>query len=419
MDIDEVIEDFVDGFLYSNSNAQEEHLDIIKNFFTDIIKDILNNSDSLEGDCIKLSKLNIYNEVPFTVLMSELNYLKKIFLSVFIENSAIQEMLLLHEIYIKIEKYVAKQYLDEYLKKLSKNNIVRLHSLHHLIGMEFINYYEQHIVWLNSLVESIRCLDKDKMPELESSLCVFGYWLLNNAKDIIKTDSEHKNLLNRHERLHNIARLILKQLNKNEDEIDYHILMTYMESSELISLFIGTELALLDNCHMIQKTKKDKVSGAIKSDSLNMLFTNQYELSLATNSSFILAICDLDNCKNIHDTYGDSSSDRLLKEFVNIAKNVLRNSDIIMRYDTEKFIIILLNSDYHAADKKFNELRMVLENFSLNYQEKTLKTTLSVGYVEIKPPNDISDDGINVMRYVKSAERKLLEAQMDGENQVV
>lgn len=417
IDVDRIIEDFVHKFLYTDSNIKEAHFDVIKGIFIELIKDILANSDSLENDCKKLAKLNLRNEVPFIVLMHELNYLKKIFLRIFMDSSAVYEMLLLYDIYMKIEKYVAKEYLDDYLKKLSHSNEQRLHSINDMIGIDLIGYYKQHLIWLESLIQSVRDLEENSIPELDSTLCAFGYWLANDAKAIMSNENDYKKLIKIHEKLHAIARLITKQFAKNE--VDYHVLLTYIQSCELISLSIGSELALLDNSIMIKKIEKDGLTGALSNNSLNMLFKNQYEISLATDSSFVLAMCDLDNLVNITSKYGDVSRDQILIRFVDIVNNILRNSDILIRDRGEQFIIILLNTSSEIAIKKLEAIRACLENFELHYENNILQTTVSIGHTEIKPAKDIAHNSISVINYMSLVGRKLLEAQLEGKNRVV
>jgi diguanylate cyclase (GGDEF)-like protein len=417
IDVDKIIEDFVHKFLYTDSNIKEAHFEVIKGVFVEIIKDILANNDSLEHDCIKLAKLNLRNEVPFIVLMHELHYLKKVFLSIFMDSSAVYEMLLLYEIYMKVEKYVAKEYLDVYLNKLSLSNNNRLNSLNDMVGIDLIGYYKQHVLWLDSLVASVRDLKPDSIPELDSTLCAFGYWLANDAKKIITDEYEYKKLKKIHEKLHGIAFLITKQFHKRE--IDYHILLTYIESCEYISLSIGIELALLDNSMMIKKIQKDELTGALCNNSLNMLFKNQYEISLATDSSFVLAMCGLDNLENTTAMYGDVARDKLLVKFVNTVNETLRDSDIVIRDRGEQFIIIFLNTSSKIAIKKLEKIRICLENFELNYENNMLQTTVSIGHIEIKPMNDIQHNNISVVHYMNLVGRNLLSAQREGMNAVV
>ena len=90
-------------------------------------------------------------------------------------------------------------------------------------------------------------------------------------------------------------------------------------------------------------------------------------------------MCDLDNFKNINDTYGHIAGDKMLLEFVNIVKKELA-SDIFryyyMRYGGEEFLLILPASPWYdiqgkeVLQKTMEEILNSYENFILNYKNQ-------------------------------------------------
>jgi diguanylate cyclase (GGDEF)-like protein len=195
--------------------------------------------------------------------------------------------------------------------------------------------------------------------------------------------------------------------------------MSYLEKCEFISLAIGTELALIDNRLLINESSKDKMTGALNRNSLEPIFVNQYELALATDTNFVFALCDLDHFKRLNDTHGHLAGDFVLKEFVQMAKNILRDSDIIVRYGGEEFVIILPNSDLLNGEKKLNQLRENFKNLCCTQSGEHLDVSVSIGATIVKPDQEIKKSEIDIETFIKDADEKLYAAKHGGRNRVV
>ena len=104
------------------------------------------------------------------------------------------------------------------------------------------------------------------------------------------------------------------------------------------------------------------MTGALNRNALDHIFMNQYELSIATDSTFVLAMCDLDHFKMINDTHGHLVGDKVLQEFVSLCKHRLRESDVILRYGGEEFVVIMPNTSLIHGVEKLEALRRDFEN---------------------------------------------------------
>lgn len=70
-------------------------------------------------------------------------------------------------------------------------------------------------------------------------------------------------------------------------------------------------------------------------------FTQYTEQLISESQDFSFLMMDLDNFKNINDTYGHTIGDEVLKETANVLRATLRNSDCICRIGGDEFAIIL------------------------------------------------------------------------------
>ena len=312
----------------------------------------------------------------------------------------------------KINNRVAHIYLLKYLQRLVSLNNMRLSSISDLVEKNIITHYESHLIWLTDLAKYVEGSDRTKFPELDDTNCSFGVWLHNDAKQVISNNSKYKNIVSIHKSLHLFASKIFHILDKGE----FHVLITYLEKCELISLSIGTELALLDQILINKRITQDSLTGALNRQGLGNVFESHYELALATNNPFILAMCDLDFFKNINDTYGHVAGDKLLRLFVDSVKQNIRNSDVIIRYGGEEFII-MLPTIYKAKGLEILEnIRNDFANTVLEFNEEKISTTVSVGMVEIEPAYLYQKSFLE--DYLMIVDKKLYEAKHNGRNRI-
>ena len=357
-----------------------------------------------------LAQYKMSISIPYIIMMNEIYGLKTVLIAN-LKGSA-STIIVLLEIFEKINNKIAKIYLHDYIGRLLSINNIRINSLSDLVEKNIISHYESHLVWLTNLAKLILEEQKIDFVQLNHKICEFGLWLANDAKNIIQNNSKYKTIDNLHESLHLFAQKIFNQIGKDEE----HILITYLEKCELISLSIGTELALIDNILMNKRVLKDTLTGSLNREALKNVFESQYELSLATNSSFVLAMCDLDFFKAVNDTYGHVAGDKLLKSFVDVVKRNIRNSDLIVRYGGEEFIIMLPAINKQKGKEILNKVREDFANNYIEFNGKKIQATVSMGMMELKPENEYKKNFID--EYIVIIDQKLYMAKDCGRNRI-
>lgn len=416
IDKEEVIAEFFDKYLSSSYSSFNCKIELMEKLFIETIELLFENkTDDFLKAHTKLAKTNIDFNIPYVVLVNELSHLQNIIVKKLIQKNLKDESLKIYEFYNKIENIVAKEYFDVYIQTLISTNHIRKSSLEDMVDKYIVEFYNDHINWLSNLALSIKSKNLDSFPELDHNMCDFGKWLNSEAKDIIKNNSKFKTIVKIHEKLHMIAYHIKSVIQTRNEE--YHILLNYLEKCELISLAIGTELALIDNTIINQKASKDSLTGALGRQVLNQIFQNQYEISIATNNPLSLAICDLDYFKIVNDTHGHLAGDMMLKHFVNIVKKNLRSSDILIRYGGEEFIILLPATNKEQGYNILNKIREAFENSHIIFENKQIETTVSIGLTSV----DIKDKfEINYLKEnLAIADKNLYYAKHKGRNIVI
>lgn len=121
--------------------------------------------------------------------------------------------------------------------------------------------------------------------------------------------------------------------------------------------------------------------------------------------SFVVMILDIDYFKNINDTYGHLTGDKILKEISLILKENTRHSDLVGRYGGEEFLIMLVDTD---LDNGFNVAEKIIKKIELHEFVQNIRLTASIG-IEAYHGEKISD-------FLEKVDRKLYAAKKSGRN---
>jgi len=132
-------------------------------------------------------------------------------------------------------------------------------------------------------------------------------------------------------------------------------------------------------------------------------------------TNIALLMLDMDHFKAVNDEYGHDIGDKVLKELARILNETVRESDIIIRYGGEEFMILLMgvNSDENALNVARKIGDKVRENEIDVYAGNKLKKTVSLG-LSMYPEDSSSFETV-----IKNADIALYEAKNSGRDKVV
>lgn len=152
---------------------------------------------------------------------------------------------------------------------------------------------------------------------------------------------------------------------------------------------------------------KDKLTGLFNRHYLDMVLAD-YEMQ--TNDGFIFGviIIDIDNFKNVNDTYGHQVGDDVLKTIGNILKINTRKIDIVGRWGGEEFICFIMTDDTSSLHYIAENLRVIIEKTTI----PTIKNiTASFGCA-------LAKKGMDSSTLIENADKALYEAKKSGRNRV-
>jgi diguanylate cyclase (GGDEF)-like protein/PAS domain S-box-containing protein len=94
---------------------------------------------------------------------------------------------------------------------------------------------------------------------------------------------------------------------------------------------------------------------------------------------FGLLYVDIDHLNDVNETYGKSIGDQILRTVARTLSNNIRFIDIVGRWSSDEFLVIVLNVDENKLDYVGNKLRLLVEQSNIMAGAELVRVTISVG----------------------------------------
>jgi len=155
-----------------------------------------------------------------------------------------------------------------------------------------------------------------------------------------------------------------------------------------LSDYLQTSTKFLDRPRLIEarfyenvfhESIHDKLTGLFNRPYFDEAYNQQISLARRYHNDFAILFLDIDNFKDINDTYGHLAGDEALKEIAKVISTHKRDSDVAARYGGEEFVLLLTQTDNISGFIFAERLRLVIENLNIYYQDQCIKLTISGG----------------------------------------
>ncbi len=176
-------------------------------------------------------------------------------------------------------------------------------------------------------------------------------------------------------------------------------------------------------------TNRERLVVSGLTDALTGLFNRRYlqrrlkgELARASRYSIPLSclFIDADHFKQVNDTHGHPTGDRVLQEMAHRLGSCLRASDIATRYGGEEFALILPNTRIKEATVLAQRIRREIGASPIAFDKsgRPLTVTVSIGVSEmILHPHQQNHEAMSD-QILADADAALYQAKVDGRDRV-
>lgn len=132
----------------------------------------------------------------------------------------------------------------------------------------------------------------------------------------------------------------------------------------------------------IQQALSDPLTGLGNRGALETAIQHEWQMSQRYDQDFCVLMIDIDHFKNINDTYGHATGDKVLKEVASSIIATTRQTDVAYRYGGEEFVVILNKSNLLGAmiiAERIRENIAALKISAGKDKDKYLSLTISIG----------------------------------------
>lgn len=127
----------------------------------------------------------------------------------------------------------------------------------------------------------------------------------------------------------------------------------------------------------------------------------------------VIIMLDVDDFKQINDTYGHQVGDSILMQLADLLKNNVRETDTVARFGGEEFIILMPNTSVEEGYIFAERIRKIIMEKVFSIGSDTLQITSSFG---VSSMGDINSQ--NLEDYYLLADKALYLAKQSGKNRV-
>jgi len=288
-------------------------------------------------------------------------------------------------------------------------------------------------ILLNEVQDGICCVDREKRivfwNKAAEKLSGFGAGEVmgrNCARDLaLYADAEGRNVcaakcpvdLTLQDGMTRAQEMYLQHKDGYRVAVQVHILPIFQEGGEVAGaaeVFADTAPRItipLGAAELERTGLLDKDTGIPSRKSIEMQLATRLSEFQKFGMPFGVLYVDIDNFNKILEKYGRFNAGKLLRTTGRALQKNIRYLDVVGRWSTEEFLILLFNIDENRLDIVANKLRLLVEESYIMVETGALSTTVSIG-ASLVQRYDTTES------LVKRAEQLMMHSKWRGKNKV-
>ena len=179
-------------------------------------------------------------------------------------------------------------------------------------------------------------------------------------------------------------------------------------------------LSLLAN-HIVKEIQHTRLYRLAVTDPLTRVFNRQhlsenlpaeFERARRYERPMSVMMVDIDEFKDVNDRFGHHIGDLVLQEVARECMDISRESDLVVRYGGEEFLILLTDTELEGAVQVGERLRERVEQRIFAQPKQSIQLSISVGVAQLKEHDRTPEE------LILRADEALYRAKNQGKNQV-
>ncbi len=164
---------------------------------------------------------------------------------------------------------------------------------------------------------------------------------------------------------------------------------------------------------LLNLSKYDSLTGLLNRNNFDETLRHEVARSSRHGSELSLLFLDVDNFKDVNDTYGHLAGDVVLMDIAAIILREKREEDISTRFGGDEMALILPETDMEKGMVLAERIRRRVEEHVFQYQEKKIHATVSGGLASL------SIIGMDGAHFENATDKCLYRAKKAGKNRII
>ncbi len=182
----------------------------------------------------------------------------------------------------------------------------------------------------------------------------------------------------------------------------------------LVLIMVVATLAAMSQLHfmmaLVDQASHDGLTGAFSRRIGEELLRLQFAHAQRSEHPLAVVFFDLDNFKAINDRFGHDEGDRVLRDASEAIRGMLRQSDVLVRWGGEEFLVIMPNTPRDGAVIAVDRLR--IKGFGQRPDGSAQTASIGVAEYTLDNPEDWE-------KLVELADHRMYVAKQNGKNRIV
>jgi diguanylate cyclase (GGDEF)-like protein len=190
------------------------------------------------------------------------------------------------------------------------------------------------------------------------------------------------------------------------------------EEQELLEYLAGQAVVSIENASLHETIQRqavtDELTGLSNVRELHTVLDREVERSRRFASPLGLVMLDIDDFKQVNDTYGHQQGDEVLAAVASVLRDHSRDIDEAARYGGEELAVVLPETDSEGAAQLAERMREAVERLRVSAASGNGKLSVTASFGVASIPASAQDKG----SLIAAADAALYRAKRGGKNRV-
>ncbi|BBP47015.1 hypothetical protein THMIRHAS_23880 [Thiosulfatimonas sediminis] len=204
-------------------------------------------------------------------------------------------------------------------------------------------------------------IDRARSTETSVQRCICDYFEQGeHFFDLTKMQIEDRHWVDAMLRLSSSDRNVAIK-NQRGELMTFAVEISQFDERSFVISFQDISSAFLEKLMWRQKASIDSLTGAYNRHFFDLSITSFIKLVRRNKKKTGLLMLDIDHFKQVNDQFGHAKGDEVLRQLCALLKNNLRESDLLVRWGGEEFLIVMAVEDVISLNRVAEELRLNVE----------------------------------------------------------